>query len=348
MKRIAVWNTAFMGDAVLTLPLIQSLRLRYPEASIDYYVRGGLAPLFVAHPDISNVFSYDKREVEKGLKGILRLGRTIAAREYSLWVSPHTSLRSAYMARAAKAGMSIGYSEPIYNRFCYTHTVDRRFGEIEEIERILQLLTPLGPGPISDWPNIVLPQEATATAEAFFQKLPSGPVLGMHPGSVWATKHWIPEYFAELGATALQHGVQVLIFAGSGEEGIARTILADIRGKMAGSPALEHLHDLVGKVNLPELAAFIRKLNCYVANDSGPMHMAWSMGVPVATIFGPTVRSFGFTPRSKGSRIFEADWVACRPCSRHGPQKCPKGHHRCMTEVRPETVWEGVREILGL
>ena len=81
MKRIAVWNTAFMGDAVLTLPLIQSLRLRYPEASIDYYVRGGLAPLFVAHPDISNVFSYDKREVEKGLKGILRLGRTIAARE---------------------------------------------------------------------------------------------------------------------------------------------------------------------------------------------------------------------------------------------------------------------------
>lgn len=351
MERIAVWNTAFMGDAILTLPLLQSLRLRYPDAVIDYYVRGGLAPLFTAHPDISNVYSYDKRELEKGLGSIMRLGRTVAGRRYSIWLSPHTSLRSAFMARSSGAPLSVGYTRPVFNRFCYTHTLDRRFGEIEEIERILQLLQPLGPGPVSNWPEVVLPPEAHAVAETFFASLSPGPVIGIHPGSVWATKHWVPEYFAELTVSALKSGAHVLVFAGKGrEEEIARNILATVRSRLAGDSALlkTRLHDLAAKLSLAELGAYINRLGCYVANDSGPMHMAWSLGVPVATIFGPTVRRFGFTPRSEGSRIFEADWVACRPCSRHGPQKCPLKHHRCMTEVKPDVVWEGVKEIIGI
>ena len=135
MKRIAVWNTAFLGDAVLTLPVLQSLKQAYPEAQIDYYVRRGVASLFEAHPAISKVYEYDKRGGQKGLTSILRLGHELALRNYDLWISTHTSLRSSFLARASRAKMRIGYKEAVLGRLCYTHQVARRFNELEEVER---------------------------------------------------------------------------------------------------------------------------------------------------------------------------------------------------------------------
>ena len=347
MQRIAVWNTAFLGDAVLTLPLLQSLRLRYPGAVIDYYVRGGLASLFTSHPAISNVYPYDKRLQERGPLSMVRLGRVIAARNYSLWLSPHTSMRSSFMARASGAETRIGYTESSFGKIAYTRTVDRRFGEMHEIDRILRLLEPLGPGPVSRWPEIVLPEQAHKTAEAFFANLPPGPVMGMHPGSVWATKRWPTHYFAALGATALEHGVRVLLFAGRGEEeALARDIVDGIRA-IRGTDTEPNLHDMTAKISLAELAAFISRLDCYVSNDSGPMHMAWCLRTPVVTVFGPTAREYGFVPLGKHDVVLETD-EPCRPCGRHGHARCPEGHHRCMLNVRPEYVWTSVRGILNV
>ncbi|MDR2076207.1 MAG: glycosyltransferase family 9 protein [Desulfovibrio sp.] len=347
MRRIAVWNTAFLGDAVLTLPLLQSLRLRYPEAILDYYVRGGLETLFAAHPAITAVYSYDKRKRDRGAANLLRWGSFLARRHYSLWLSPHTSARSAFAAFASRASVRVGYDSPVFNRIAYTHTVPRRFGEIGEIERILQLLLPLGPGPECLWPELVLSPEAHAGAEALFRVLDRNrPLLGMHPGSVWASKRWPPGKFASLAAMALEQGVQVLIFAGTGEESLARAIVEGVR-TIRGRRAEPDLHDFSLSVSLPELAACIGRLDCYLANDSGPMHMAWALRTPVVALFGPTVRGFGFVPRGERDRVVEAE-VPCRPCGRHGHLRCPLGHHLCMTLIRPEAVWEAVREALAL
>ena len=94
--RIAVWNTAFLGDSVLTLPLIRTIRAAWPGAEVDFYVRGGLAPLYEAQPDLSHVYVCDKRGSGKGLGAILRQGREVAARGYDIWVDAHLSLRSSY------------------------------------------------------------------------------------------------------------------------------------------------------------------------------------------------------------------------------------------------------------
>ncbi|MDR2161953.1 MAG: glycosyltransferase family 9 protein [Desulfovibrio sp.] len=348
MKRIAVWNTAFLGDAVLTLPLLQSLRLRYPEAEIDYYVRGGLAPLFAAHPDISAVIGFDKRRADSGAAALFRLGRSLARRAYSLWISPHTSPRSAVAALASGAPLRLGYSAPCYNRLAYTRTVDRRFGQLEEIERILRLLQPLGPGPLSSWPEIALPPAAHARAREIFQLLdPDRPVLGLHPGSIWASKRWPPAHFSAFAALALDHDIQILLFAGRGEEeALAGAILKGVRGlrRRLREP---DLHDLSARLSLTELAACLARLDCFLGNDSGPMHLAWCLRTPVAALFGPTVRAFGFTPRGPGDIILESD-VPCRPCGRHGHARCPRKHHLCMTGILPETVWEAVRPLLRL
>lgn len=338
MKRIAVWNTAFLGDAVLTLPLIQSLALRYPEASIDFYVRGGLEDLFRSHPALASVFGYAKRRTSGAFSGLRSLCRDVAARRYDMWISAHTSPRSGLVALASRAPVRIGYADSPCSRFFYNRVTGRRFTELEEIERLLELLRPLGPGPLVSWPELALGEYEKTEADRFFAALPDGPVLGLHPGSVWATKRWPAAFFADIGSRALALGAQVLLFAGPGEERVAgevrRLLVCDARH--AG-----HLHDLSASLSLPMLAAFLGRLSCYVSNDSGPMHLAWAQGTPVTAIFGPTVRALGFFPRGEKVTVFERA-EPCRPCGLHGPQQCPLGHHRCMTGLLPEAVWPDV------
>lgn len=343
MQRIGVWNTAFLGDAVLTLPLLQNLRAYFPDAEIDFYVRGGLAPLFSCNPAVTRVFSYDKRGKEKGIGGALSLARQLAERAYDMWISPHTSLRSGFLARATGAPVRVGYKEAPGQAVWYTHSVPRCFGELDEIERLLELLRPLQVPVVTIWPEIVLPEAALAKAAAFFASL-NGPVLGVHPGSTWATKCWLPASFAEVGARAVAEGCHVVVFAGKGEEHVAGVVRESLLEKVGHARAAQ-VHDMSNALSLTELAAFIQRLSCYLTNDSGPMHLAWAQRVPVAALFGPTVSSFGFAPRGSTTTVHEAG-LPCRPCSLHGPQVCPLGHHLCMKNITPEQVWRDVQSRL--
>lgn len=336
MGTIGIWNTAFLGDAVLTLPLIRTVKAAYPDAAIHYYVRKGLRSLFAAQPELDAVFEYDKRGAQHGLGAAVSFGRSLAARNYSLWISAHSSLRSGIIARWTSARVRIGYNKPVVNNWFYTHTVDRRFGQMDEIERLLQLVGPLGITHKETWPELVLPQDAVAHAEEFWQQRITRPVLGVHPGSVWGTKRWPAAAYAAIVRRGVEAGAQVLVFAGPGEEAMAREVL-DGCGVLESGKVI----DLSGQLTLPQLAAYLSRLDCYVTNDSGPMHLAWAQRTPVTAIFGPTVRSLGFYPRGELSTVLEAD-VPCRPCGLHGPQTCPKEHFECMRAVTPDMVWEDV------
>ena len=339
--KIGLWNTAFLGDAVLTLPLIQTLAAGFPEADIHYYVRGGFEPLFAAQPELAGVHGFAKRGQQRGLAGAYAYGRRLAHENFDLWISAHTSLRSGLIARWTSAARRIGYDKPFFNRYFYTHTVDRAFDRLDEIERLLRLAEPLGLTPVTQ-PRLVLPDTALAKAREFFASHGCEPVLGIHPGSTWPTKQWPSQYFTRVIELAVAAGMRVAVFAGPGEENLARQVLAD-----ADAPhKAERVTDLSGTLTLPELAAYIGGLGCYLTGDSGPMHLAWIQGVPVTAVFGPTVRDLGFFPRGERSTVLETD-LPCRPCSLHGPRACPEGHHRCMRDISPETAFASVAETMG-
>jgi heptosyltransferase-2 len=339
--KIALWNTAFLGDAVLTLPLVHTLARGFPGAQIHFYVRAGLEGLFAAQPELARVHGFAKRGGQSGLTGAYALGRAAARERFDLWISAHTSLRSALVARWSSAPRRIGYSRPLANQYFYTHTVDRAFRRLDEVERLLRLAEPLELAPVSE-PRLVLPGPARERAAAFFAALGGEPVLGIHPGSTWPTKQWPPEYFSRVLDMALAAGMRVALFAGPGEEPLARGVLAG-----AASPhKAERVADLSGALPLPDLAAHIGGLGCYLTGDSGPMHLAWVQGVPVTAIFGPTVRQLGFFPRGERSTVLEVD-LPCRPCSLHGPRACPQGHHRCMRDVTPEMAFASVAAQMG-
>ncbi len=346
IRKIAVWNTAFLGDAVLTLPLIQTLAEAFPEAALDFYVRRGLASLFEAHPAIRTVYEYDKRpQAGSGSPvSLWRMGRSLASRRYDLWIGAHSSPRSALLARLSGAPVRVGYNRTGPAGFlCYTRQVSRRFDELHEIERLLELARPVLPRgfplekPEFHWPNLVLPESVRNAAEAFRRKLvPDGPLLGLHPGSVWGTKRWTVSGFAEVARRGAAEGAHVLVFAGPGEESMAREVI-----RQAGLEGNPRLHDFSGALSLTELAAWLALLQCYVSNDSGPMHLAWAQRTPVTALFGPTVRELGFFPRGDTAKVFEIP-LSCRPCGLHGPQVCPLGHHHCMTEIDVDLVWADV------
>lgn len=365
-KSVAVWNTAFLGDAVLTLPLLQIIshalnkfeqaqgvcpEARNSEAKLDFYVRPGAGSLFEALPGV--------RITEVPRKGFLRFFcQTVRPRQHDLWIGAHPSPRAAMAALLSGARVRVGYAG--CGRFLgYNQLVPRRFTELDEIERLLQLLRPVQKGypgflpgdfdpddscAADHWPELMLPDKAVAFAKAFWDEhsLGKSPVLGVHPGSVWPTKRW--HGFAEVARMASDWGAVILIFGGPGEEAMA----AEMRAQ-AQFPESAQVYDLSGKLSVPELAACIKRLTAYVGNDSGPMHMAWAQGTPVTAIFGPTVRELGFFPRVKFSKSFEQAMVIetelpCRPCGLHGPVACPLGHHQCMKLIEPQRVWHSVRQ----
>jgi heptosyltransferase-2 len=104
--------------------------------------------------------------------------------------------------------------------------------------------------------------------------------------------------------------------------------------------------NLAGRTRPPELTALLARSRAIVTNDSGPGHVASAVGTPVVAVFGPTLPAFGYTPWGARNRIVEHHALACRPCSSHGPQVCPLGHHRCMREIAPADVLRALDAVL--
>lgn len=337
-KRIGVWQTAFLGDAVLTLPLLHTLVHVYPGAEIYYFVRKGLKALFQQDQGIQ-VIEFDKYGLDRGLSGLARNLGNIRSQGFDLWVSPHASFRSAIVSRLSGAPVRVGYDSPWFNRAAYTHIVERRFPHLEEIERVLQLLGPLGIDPSTTWPDMTLDPEAIQKAMDFWSGNINRPVLGIHPGSTWATKKWPEEYFARTIDMIHENlPVQIMLFAGPGEKVLAENVLKLVRHR-------QRVINMAGKLDLPGLAAFLDRLDCYLCNDSGPMHLAWTRNTPVVALFGPTTRSLGFFPRGKQATVLEVD-LPCRPCGLHGSRSCHLAHHRCMLDISPEKVFKSVKDKL--
>ena len=215
IKRIGLWNTAFLGDAVLTLPLIETLESNISSCQNRFLGTPWRWLSFEAHPSIAHVYEFAKGGSFAEKRAILQeTASIITGNKYDLWINTHASIRSAYMSFASHAPMRISYSAPWYNKLAHTHMVDRRFNELDEIERLLELTLPLAKEHHIEqktWPTLTLPESAHTTAAAYWEKHVNAPVVGMHPGSVWATKRWCVSGFAEVARRAVDSGAQVML-----------------------------------------------------------------------------------------------------------------------------------------
>lgn len=331
---LLVAQTSFLGDVVLTTPLLSALRRRLAPVSLDVLVRPDAVPLVTGHPAVDHVLVDDKRGADAGAGGLVRLARRLRARGYDVVVSPHRSLRTALALAMAGIPRRVGFGDS-RGAWLFHRTV-RRERTLHDVHRNLALLEAFGgdPGPLDP----ALPVSAAARAAAA-DMLPagSGPLVGLAAGSVWATKRWSSEGFAAVAAALTDDGARCVVLGAPEDRERAAVILART-GQRATS--------LIGRTDIATLVATIAQLDLLIANDSAPMHIASALGVPVVAIFCATTPALGYGPWGPRSIVVEAP-LDCRPCRRHGSQACPRGTEDCIRLVSPHVVVDAARTLLA-
>lgn len=331
IEKILVIQTAFIGDVVLTLPLVQVLREFFANAAVDMMVVPRSAEVCRDHPDIADVVVYDKRGSGRGIGGLLRMARELRERRYDLAVIPHRSLRSALVALLGGIPLRIGFSKSAGGLLMNKRV--RYDGTIHEIERNLSLLTALGiqsGGKVLPRirPGVGARKEVDDLLQS--EQWGSSEMVAVAPGTVWNTKRWLKERFAELAGIFVADGYRVVLVGGPED----RELCEEIRGTAGSKDVL----NAAGRLSLLGSAELIRRSILAVSNDSAPLHLAVGVGTPVVAIFGATVPEFGFAPRGPHDAVVEVRGLSCRPCSIHGGDKCPIGTFDCMVGISAERV----------
>lgn len=340
-ENILVIQTAFIGDAILTLPLVRVLKDFFPDANIDMVVTPRAQELFMNHPDIGETIPYDKREKDRGIAGLRRMAGNLRERKYDMAFIPHRSLRSAAVAWLARIPLRFGFHRSA-GRFLLTKSIRYR-DDHHEIRRNLALLQGIG---IMDQPS-VLPRLYPSIEDARivdrllleFEIVNPSRLIALAPGTVWNTKRWLKEHFASLAVNLDDEGYE-MVLVGGGED---RELCSDVCAR-SGSMKV---HNTAGKLSLLQSAELIRRCNLLVTNDSAPMHLAVGVGTPVVAVFGATVPEFGFAPMGPFDSVVEIRNLRCRPCSRHGGERCPIRTFECMRSITHERVFVRVLDVLG-
>jgi heptosyltransferase-2 len=335
-EKILIIQTAFPGDLILTLPLAQVLKKEFPSTQIDFVVIPKTAELLANNPAISNVIVYDKREKDSGLSGLMRKVKLLRANKYDIAFIPHRSFRSAILAWLSKIPMRIGFDKSKAKLF-YSNKIHYN-SKIHEIERNISLLAAININNV--------PKEQPRLYPSFHDKKKVGLVLseigvdhlntlvGIAPGSVWATKRWLEERYAELIEKLTGKGFHILLLGGSEDFELCKRINNAVQSK--------HVHNMAGKFSFLQSAEMIARCRLVVTNDSAPLHIATAMQISTVSIFGPTTPEFGFGPYGNTQRVVETHGLSCRPCSIHGGKKCPIGTFDCMKEITSDQVLQSI------
>ena len=339
---ILVIQTAFVGDVVLSTPLFEAARTRLGANRIGAVVRPETANLLRNSPHVDDIVVYDKHGAQKGPLELLRLARGLRGAGYDAALIPHRSLRSALLGFLAGIPVRVGFDRSAgrLGRLLLTDRVPYR--SVHEVDRNLSLLASWEGDTDGIRPALYPDDEDRMRVDALMRQsdvAPSEPLCGISPGSVWATKRWLPgRYAALIRRLAREYGYRSVLFGSSGD----RPLCAEIAAESGVDPL-----NAAGALTLLQSAALAARCSAMVSNDTGMGHVAAAMDTPVVALFGPTVPAFGFVPYGPGHQVVETP-LDCRPCSAHGGNRCPIGTHDCMGGITVERVIEAVAVQLGL
>lgn len=340
IDRILIIQTAFLGDVILTLPLVQVTKDFFGDATIDIVVTPKAAEICQNHPAIRKIIRYDKRGEDRGVPGFRRMAKQLRNEKYDLVIVPHRSMRSALLAFLSNIPFRIGFTRSA-GRFLFSKSIFYD-PEMHEIDRNLSLLSGLGINPLPFqlpklYPSIEDREEVEKKCASLGFDLTKS-IVAIAPGTIWNTKRWLKERFAHVARMFEEDGFQIALVGSKDDFSLSEQIKEE-----SGSG---RIFNFAGEFSILQSAYFIGQCALLISNDSAPMHIAVAMETPVAAIFGATVPAFGFSPRGKHDIVVETRGLACRPCSIHGGNKCPIETFECMEKITADKVYLRGKEIL--
>ncbi len=340
IEKILIIRLSSLGDVVLTTPVIRSLKQKFPQSQIFFLTKVQYQDLLTSDPYVFDLVGFDPQDKHKGISGFFKLIRELNALEFDLLVDLHANLRSFLLRRLLKAGIKIKYDKRWLARFLLVHFKFLKAKPNPTIDSYLKTLGKIGVSRCERNPRIFLNQKSEDFLKDFVieKKIEKDDiVVGIHPGAKWETKRWTEEKFARVCQVLIRKPELKVILFGDQEDQVAIERISSRTGD----------HKVSKAVNLPlsDLLGPIKRCDCFVTNDSGPMHIASAVGVPVVAIFGPTHPQLGFSPIGSENVVLSAN-VECSPCSLHGEKKCRKRARYCMDLIEPEMVTDAVEKLL--
>ena len=321
--RILIVKPSSIGDIVHALPVLALIRRRYPTAHVTWLVSASCAALVEHHPLIDRTIVFHRRG--NPALAMIRILLTLRTERFDLVIDLQGLSRSAIFGYVTRSPLRFGPADAReWAYLLYTHPIHTGRGTVHAVEANLRIAEAIGLGraPV----EFPLPND-DADQAAVEPLLPGGPFAVLIPGTIWKTKRWPPEHFADLVRPLRDRfGLSTVVAGGPSDIAMADVIPADV--------------NLAGKTTLRQTIALLRKSAVVIANDSGPMHIAAALGRPLVTLFGPTDPALT-GPWNRDDSVLRLN-IPCAPChSRH----C--SHISCLRWIQPRDVLRVVESQLN-
>ncbi|MXY27910.1 lipopolysaccharide heptosyltransferase II [Candidatus Poribacteria bacterium] len=335
IDKILVIRVDGIGDLLNSTPAISLLRKNYPSAEITVLVRPLNAPMLMGNPDVDRILIFARDGEHRGLKARLRFYCELRREGFQLVVAMQTAMWSHLVALLSGAPYRLGRYQKRF-RSTLTHAWRGKYpkGETHEVDRNLELVQLICRGDGRRKLKFYLSPNEIDTAKVHLASWGIGAntfLIGIHPGGSSFDKRWPENRYAELAdKLARQYHATILLLHGPEEAALAH----DIQQAMQ-SRAIVHAPETIR-----ELGALLSCCNLVICNDSGPMHLAAALDVPLVAVFGPTDH-VAWHPLSENASIVRRD-MPCWPCSAH---KCKIGWE-CTKKLPVEPVWEATTKTI--
>ncbi len=330
----------FMGDIILTTPVVTALKAHFPDAEIDYLAEPPYIELLRHHPDIAKLIPFERARYGKlpwWKSAVVQLSliKKLRRSKYDLAIDLLGIPRSAWFLRFTKAPIRVGGCFR-YRSHLYTHCFTPEQGWKTAVDFHFLALCKLGIESAPAPPRLFLTEAEKETAQKYLRKKGinlSKKIVGIHPGATWPAKIWPAGRFAELANLIVSRlNADVLITYGPGDRAIVEKMKVKLHSRVI----------LAGLLPLRRLLAVLAALNVYISNDCGPMHLAPAVSTPTIGIFGPGEPDIWFPYSEEDGHRLLIKEINCRPCHQN---ECHI-QHRCMDRISVDEVFQTVATVL--
>jgi ADP-heptose:LPS heptosyltransferase len=328
-RRVLVIRPGGIGDAVLLFPMLHAMREAWPGLRLEVLAEARNAGLFRANGVVDRVLRYDRlADLGEALRG-----------GYDLVVdSEQTHYLSATVALLTRAPVRVGFATN-RRRWLYTRRVaySRQIYEAHSFMDLFRAASGRETRFDPDRPFFPLDEPFRDWAEEALASLPEGPLAVIHPGASTRLRRWRPSRYRRVAEALIERGLNVAVVGGPSDRRAAEEVCRDL-------PVGRTL-DLAGRTDLARSAAVIARAALYVSADTGPLHLAYGLGVPTVHLFGPGELEKWAPAGARYRTVREP--LPCSPCTRYGATPpCCQGV-RCMEELKVEQVVGAIDEVLA-
>lgn len=318
MKKILIIRFSSIGDIVLTTPVIRCLKEQKPETEIHYLTKNSFKSILENNPYLSKVHT-----IEKDIKEIVAV---LKEENFDFIIDLHHNIRSLQIKKALGVRTST-FKKLNFKKWLLVNFKINILPNIHVVDRYIQALSPLGIKNDLKGLDFFIPLKDEIN-------ITSLPLTHQHGyiGFVIGAKHFTKQLPIEKIISICKKINSPIILLG-GKEDMNR---AEQIEKAVGA----NIYNACGQYNLNQSASLIKQASKIISHDTGLMHIAAAFKKNIISVWGNTVPAFGFSPymADKESKIIEVLNLSCRPCSKIGYNKCPKGHFKCMNDINEDDI----------